>query len=704
MNTWSRSVAVGLAISFGTAAAAQWEDRTLVDHPSGTSTPVPEVCAADPVHGGAIALAQGSSVAWDGRVVRVEGLGYSYSVPLGAAYDPTTGVLIVDYGDPAGWTSIINGTIPGLNRTGAGLAFDLVSGAFLSVGGVVRGPAPSGNTFLLQMSYWSPSWVQVVTSPQPPLRLGPQLATDLGRRRIVLFGGRDPSGMAFGDTWEWNGTRWTPMPTALPPQARWAGGIAYDPLRRVTVLHGGTDGTDEFADTWEWQGSRWMRRASSAKPWRGHHLFFDPQHAMVMAWRGGTLPGFRPMMAWDGVAWSELDDSPWPRLVAAVCNDTARGRLVVFGGVKDGVVSDETWEWDGMQWYQRQPPRRPPARMRAAMGFDPVRQRTVLCGGMLNDYPYYTRHYDTWEWDGNTWTQVSGGVGGFDLQFAWHPASNGLLLWDDAGGLYGASTWLYDAAGWHQVMSIATTPQAKGARMAARPSTGEVLLYGSEYPNNHASMWSFQGTWVLIDPVCSPGPLVEPAFVEDPATGRMLLIGGSHQSDTYEWNGTSWQITGAAAPFLQGTGAIDPMRNTPVAINGGMHELMRVAASNAPLYGGCPGSRGALAHGSLDRFLVGRSNAGLGVTNALPFTPVAFAVAPGYPTYQSIAGCTVVRAPVWLGLRTANAAGAAEVTIPVPNRTQLLGLHIATQAIAFDPAAPSGTFAASPAMEVILGG
>ncbi len=705
MNTFRHSLAAGLLLALGGSAMAQWEDRTRTDHSIGTNNSSLEVWAADPVRGGAFAATQGGRMQWDGRVARVSGLYFDYSVPLTAACDPTTGRYLWEVGDPNGSAAAIFGIWgAGLNRNGSGVAFDLVRGTFLSVGGTVRGPGPAGNTFLLQNPYSSAAlWVPVVSTSQPSLRLQPHLTTDLNRRRIVLFGGRDPSGLALGDTWEWNGFQWAQLQPALAPSSRWAGGLAFDPGRQVTVLHGGTDGITTFADTWEWQGAQWVQRANSARSWQGHHLFFDPQHNKVIAWRGGLIAGWQSMEAWDGATWSDLFTSPWPRNNPAHCNDSVRGRLVVFGGLKDRAESDETWEWDGLQWFLRQPQTRPPARRGAAMGYDPQRQRTVLCGG-YNNYPINTMLSDTWEWDGNNWTQSPVGMGGYDLQFAWHPASNGLLLWSVSGGPYSTSTWKYDATGWHSLTTPANTPSIRGARMAARPSTGEVLLYGVGDPNPHASMWSFQGAWTLIDPVTSPGPLDRPVFVEDPATQLMLLVGGNQQANTYAWDGAAWTTQAYGATFLHGTGAIDPIRNSPVAISNGIHEWLRVGTGEAEYFTGCAGSRGGLALRSLDHFLIGNPSAGLGLTNALPGTPVAFAAVLGNAAYQSFGNCSLLQNPMWLGWRIANAAGAAEVTVPVPNQTYLLGLRFTTQAIALDPTSPPGAFAASSSIEVVVGG
>jgi hypothetical protein len=44
------------------------------------------------------------------------------------------------------------------------------------------------------------------------------MAYDSRRRRTVLFGGHDGENV-FGDTWEWDGRRWT-LQAGVPPRRR----------------------------------------------------------------------------------------------------------------------------------------------------------------------------------------------------------------------------------------------------------------------------------------------------------------------------------------------------------------------------------------------------------------------------------------------------------------------------------------------------
>jgi hypothetical protein len=60
--------------------------------------------------------------------------------------------------------------------------------------------------------------------------------------------------------------------------------------------------------------------------------------------------------------------------------DEVRQRVVLFGGYA-GQHMNDTWEWDGATWLQRNPAASPPARGNHAMVYDAARGRVVLFGG-----------------------------------------------------------------------------------------------------------------------------------------------------------------------------------------------------------------------------------------------------------------------------------------------------------------------------------
>ena len=75
----------------------------------------------------------------------------------------------------------------------------------------------------------------------------------------VLFAGTGLQGAFVGDTWTWDGKKWTEQDAAGAPTAR--GGtpaITYDRHRKKILLYGGWAQSGPQRDLWEWDGA-WMR-------------------------------------------------------------------------------------------------------------------------------------------------------------------------------------------------------------------------------------------------------------------------------------------------------------------------------------------------------------------------------------------------------------------------------------------------------------
>src|SRR5262249_25519556 len=135
----------------------------------------------------------------------------------------------------------------------------------------------------------------------------------------VRFGGNSAPNLVAADLWSWNGTTWSVVGTPVPPPRNGAP-LAYDAARQRVVRFGGEDTIlAPTNETWEWDGFRWTQRT--------------------------------PALA------------PGARSRAALAYDSTRQRVVLFGGLipSTSLVSDETWEWDGVSWLQRSPATRPPA-------------------------------------------------------------------------------------------------------------------------------------------------------------------------------------------------------------------------------------------------------------------------------------------------------------------------------------------------------
>lgn len=118
---------------------------------------------------------------------------------------------------------------------------------------------------------------------------------------------------------------------------------------------------------------------------------------------------------------------PTGRSSAAMTYDSNRQIVLMFGGVNPTNGSlDDTWEYDGTQWYQViSTATSPPSRYRHEIAYDPYRQVAVLFGGKGVDESslvvfddigeldsqdweqiQFVVYGDLWEFDGQNWKQI----------------------------------------------------------------------------------------------------------------------------------------------------------------------------------------------------------------------------------------------------------------------------------------------------------
>lgn len=168
------------------------------------------------------------------------------------------------------------------------------------------------------------------------------------------------------------------------------------------------------------------------------------------------------------------DRSPAPSHVEAVAFDSARGRLILFGGARPSgnsgwVDSDETWEWDGTRWHSLDAttPKSEP-RHGHALGYDARDRRMLLVGGVRtppgakNEEPLD----DTWTYDGVRWSR---GPNAPLMSVAYDGVGRRVV---PIGGLGAQSreplgdTWTRDGERWHALETEPIFTAARGAFIA----------------------------------------------------------------------------------------------------------------------------------------------------------------------------------------------------------------------------------------------
>lgn len=302
------------------------------------------------------------------------------------------------------------------------------------------------------------------TSPEIGVRNAHAMAYDSGRGKVILFGGADESKVR-GDTWEWDGERWTRV-SDEGPGPRTFPAMAYDSVRKKVVLFGGNvvlfgrspDENKFLDDTWEWDGRRWTQiKVAGPSPRAEAAIAFDSRRGRVVLFGGHNRAGaagsrLGDTWEWDGKRWVEMRvTGPSPRNGAAQVYDSVRGKTVLFGGSTREAVSGETWEWDGREWKENRAALTE-GRFNCVMAYDGARRKVIRFGGRYAGQPYG----DTWEYDGEGWKRLrsTGPAARNHTAMAYEPKRGKVILFGghDFGthewvNIFG-DTWEWDGTAW----------------------------------------------------------------------------------------------------------------------------------------------------------------------------------------------------------------------------------------------------------------
>ncbi|MCA8950224.1 MAG: hypothetical protein KDE27_12030 [Planctomycetes bacterium] len=660
------------------------------------------------------------------------------------------------------------------------LVFDSARGRTVMFGG-----AFSQTVYNDTWEYDGTIWTQSTPATSPPARSRHALAYDLGRQRTVLFGGTAP-GLSFqlDDTWEYDGSNWTQIANSNPPSRRRGHAMAYDLGRQRVVLFGGWNGL-VLPETYEYDGTSWRQVATVASPpaRTDHALAYDPSRGRTVLF-GGEVPSattpffFRDTWEYDGVTWNQVlpplaflglyrtvsrlafdsararlvlfdghdtfenggtgwttPAQPEPRFGHRLAYDSARRRTVLFGGARGSGFALGTAEWDGTTWTAAATTTSPPARLRFPMVYDSVRQRTMLFGGS----GFSSALADTWEYDGANWSAVTPPTSPSARELsalAYDAARERAVLfggWSNSGALN--DTWEFDGANWIQV-ATASSPAARAGHAAAYDAArGRTVLFGGSVTGTQRNdTWAYDGVdWQPIPTIIAPSARSLHALVFDAGRGRTILFGGAGASsqeldDVWEFDGVDWTSLAIAEPLTGRAehGMAYDLARGRVVVFGGYNttwpigdtaELVPASTPTWTPYGtGCPGSAGiprldapATAQPALG------STFPLQLAN-LPAQPGAALLQFGVdlthwgatPLPAALGAFGLPGCKLWIG-----AIAGANVLLPhtgtnltyglgLPANPALAGLAVDIQSLVLDAAAPSGIGALSNAVVLRL--
>jgi hypothetical protein len=163
------------------------------------------------------------------------------------------------------------------------------------------------------------------------------MAHDLGRGRIVYFGGSVAFAQYSDATWSWNGASWEQLLLPTAPTARRQAAMAYDTRRGRMVLFGGMGTLNSqqrrLVDTWELNDVTWTQSAAQVPfELRGDpSMTYDQGRRRVVLW-GAQREDESKVWEYNGTTWVGTEPPPIAGITGIVGYDTAGQRLLLHDG------------------------------------------------------------------------------------------------------------------------------------------------------------------------------------------------------------------------------------------------------------------------------------------------------------------------------------------------------------------------------------
>ena len=274
-------------------------------------------------------------------------------------------------------------------------------------------------------------------------------------------------------------------------------------------------------------------------PRYGHAMAYDSARNKIVLFGGSELNN----ETWerDGTQWilKSPTHKPSPRYYHSMVYDSARSKVVLFGGMSESstdiyelIRSDETWEWDGADWTLRTPVHKPSGRRASAMAYDSKRGKTVLFGGEIDGSDFSD---ETWEWDGTDWTlrtPVQKPSAQWGSAMAYDSKRHKIMFY--RGFSWTNELWSWDGTGWTLIKSPANSSDKSSQAMAYDSARDKIVCISQD------ETWEYNGTdWSLKSSENKPMPVWGHFMAYDTVRHRTVLFGGMTgcypTNDTWEW-------------------------------------------------------------------------------------------------------------------------------------------------------------------------
>jgi hypothetical protein len=421
------------------------------------------------------------------------------------------------------------------------------------------------------------SWTKLQTTGGiPPNDLSAAIYWPEGDR-VVQFGGEGAGNLAFA--FDPSNADWSSIDTEVHgpfPSRREGPALVVDREQSQLLLYGNglNCGTDfwgfplEGADDWAQLGD--VGYPINCRP---NNFVSDPLHRRLLAITGGDVRAREPLdqvwaLPFDGPrVWTKLTTlgpNPGPRFEYGLAYDSARDRVLMFGGgtwytpVQDMAEdNDEVWELalSSFTWRRLAPVNSPGARRRSSVQYDAVGDRLVIVAGANSGFRSSYPRSDCWALslggDSLRWAQFAPDLPSTGSPFddsprltALDPLRNRLVYWDGAQSVFTLPLGLPDA--WQPVQVSGDQPLPRDYFGLAYDAGGDRLITfggttGSLLGDLHALRFSDEVSVLLLSPAgfapSDPGPrrprllnvaiLGSPSFSVDSIIPESVTLGGA---------------------------------------------------------------------------------------------------------------------------------------------------------------------------------
>lgn len=409
------------------------------------------------------------------------------------------------------------------------------------------------------------------SNPSP--RAQARMVWDTSNEVGVLFGGLGPfdGGTSLqhqsAETWLFNGSRWLQRFPATTPPSRAVHSMVFDSTRNRVVMFGGRVSPTEkkapptfLNDTWVYQEGDWSRIESAANPpvRQFGAMTYDSARDRVILYGGNvenadeTFTATYDTWEFDGLQWTErtMPEATNPKVAKPIlAYDAARNETIMVG-LNDTGTATVMYRYDAANhtWNAVTPVKMPTCVNDGHMLFRPYRGRLLFLGGVCATGTPLTEEAFEWDNAGNTWVVTT--IGGMDRNatqaVAFDPVRREVVMYGGTaafGNILFSQTNILQSNGAWRGLGITLRPQPRsqtGFDLDAASNT--IWMFGGLNETSqfyHTDLWGYRnGQWFPA----SSGPAVEcdnPLTAFD--TDRNRLVVNCRGTETYEWDGSTWQ-------------------------------------------------------------------------------------------------------------------------------------------------------------------